>query len=610
MYKKMTYKRFFRKAALGCAALLLSAALAASPLSLTGAAPSTLFSYAEEAEEPHEPLQDEYNYAEVFLNGERTGYQACTLKGSVYIKLDDFEEIAPRGSWTIDRAASRIIFEPAHMELMIAGDYVSSFIQENAGSCYAPLKNIPFGEGYSLCVNLNLMSGLTGLSFSTDGGSGIPNSEPTDINEVYIEDGNEDGLARIDGDVPAAGSVAEGSGENLELKDGDLVRVLGYTASFCKVETMSGEICYVAKDAVKRSEGGEREYDFVFSAKNSKPFSDKFNLVWEQVSASGISPLPPDETGGIDVVAPMWHYGRLNGDGAISSYEDRGFVDLAHERGFRVWATFKNNVSDNNAWQTYTSGLLADPAMRDKMTAQLLFYAALYDLDGINIDFEFLQNSDRDGLTAFIETLSDYCGEMGITLSIDTLINEDYNKMYDYERLGALVDYLMVMTYDHHYNGSLYAGSVSPQGWYTSEVEELLEMVPADKLVMGMPFYTRLYPVNEQGQNLGVISGSGERVYTYGMEKIREIVGKTGVTPEWLSEDGQYFLEYVTAEGVRKVCWLEDSRSIANRLSYVYYYDLAGSCCWAYGLEEEGIFDVFEAIYRDGVSPGAFADPY
>ena len=590
--KKLLYAT---AAALLCALIVLSAAL------LPGGKASAA-------------LQDEYNYAKVYFNGRETDITACTLKGSVYLKVADFNRLAGSGAYTISEKDMKVYLEPAEMDLYIVDDVTTRFIKNNAGRCYFVLKSIPFNgsTSYEPCVSLNVMSQFCGLSFTTDGSDGLSNSEKTDITEVYISSGSSDSLARINEDTWAAGSVVDGEGNNFILEKGELVTLLSESRSFYRVETMSGEVCYVSKDSVALNAEDDREYDFVYSAKSKRAFRDKFNLVWQTVSGTGVSDLPPDETGGIDVVAPMWYYQQVESGGNITNYGDKGFVELAHARGFKVWSTFKNNVSDNSRWQSYTTSVLESEELRNKTIAQYLFYAAIYGVDGVNIDFEYLTNANRDYLTAFMETLGYYADRMGLQLSIDTLINESYNKMYDYEALADIVDYLMVMTYDYHYNGSLYAGSVSPQSWYTAEVEELLELVPSDKLVMGIPFYCRIYSVDDKGYNLAL--SSSEIVLTYGMQKMRETVIKinntSGEVPEWSHSDGQFYLEYMTATGVRKCVWLENERSIANRLSYVYHYDLAGSCCWKYGLEEEGVYDVFEAIYKDGVSPGAYSGEY
>jgi len=195
-----------------------------------------------------------------------------------------------------------------------------------------------------------------------------------------------------------------------------------------------------------------------------------------------------------------------------------------------------------------------------------------------------------------------YSSRLGLTLSVDVMVPKSWNqKVYDYKAIGENCDYVCVMTYDEHYSGSTYAGSVSSQSFYTEAMETMLGFVPAEKIVMGIPFYTRVWTVDSSGRKLSS--------YATTMMTARKLVNENYLTPDWLVDTGQYYVEYIDS-GSNKRIWLEDARSIANRLSYVYYYKLAGSCCWAYGQQESGILDVFRAIYKDGEAPGAYADPY
>ncbi|MDD2295458.1 MAG: glycosyl hydrolase family 18 protein, partial [Eubacteriales bacterium] len=270
------------------------------------------------------------------------------------------------------------------------------------------------------------------------------------------------------------------------------------------------------------------------------------------------------------------------------------------ENGAYVWATITNNMSLAGS-TNYTTKVLADTALRNKTIAQYLFYACLYEVDGINIDYEDVKDADRNNLTAFVREMRKHTEKLGLTLSIDTLIPKPWTVEYDYAALGKAVDYIAVMTYDEHYATSPSAGSVSSLPWADKAIQDLLTYVEGRKILMGIPLYARLWTVAPTGKP------AGNRAVT--MTAARELVQSKGLTPLWLSETGQYYAEYANGSNTDKI-WLEDPRSIAGRLALVYTYGLAGSACWQYSQGEDAVWDVFEAVFKRGVSPGAFNDPY
>lgn len=550
----------------------------------------------------HAAMLDEYNFADIYYNGKLISSKACTIKGNVYIEIDTLEELGDCSAFEIDRDEAKIFIWPEKLDAQFGDSVTTAFIQKNAGRCYIPFKNIQ-GKAY---VSLNLIQQLAKLSFKTNSAGKLLNTSYTDISRVDISSykSNDIGKVRTE-NSQAAACLYSDNGENLTLTKESIAYILGETVSMYKIQTVEGRECYISKNDFSALQSGETIPDLLFVAGNKKHSNSKFNLVWQNISNSGVSPLPPDANEGIDVISPVWFSQEVNGDGNVNNNGDKGYVELAHERGFKVWATINNSMTTPGS-TNYTTKVLADSTLRDKTIAQYLFYACLYGVDGINVDYEDLSSQDtakiKTNFAAFVSRMSEYTNRLGLTLSVDVMVPKSWNlKLYDYSELAKAADYICVMSYDEHYSGSTYAGSVSSREFYTEAMEIALKYVPADKLVMGIPFYTRVWTVEENGRKISSYAAS--------MKTARKIMDEKKLEPEWLVDIGQYYVEY-TENGELKRIWLEDKRSIANRLSYVYYYKIAGSCCWAYGQQEDGILDVFKAIYKDGAAPGSFNDPY
>jgi spore germination protein YaaH len=223
--------------------------------------------------------------------------------------------------------------------------------------------------------------------------------------------------------------------------------------------------------------------------------------------------------------------------------------------------------------------------------------AIQYDLDGINLDFEELSGSVGDAYIQFVRELSLKCKANGIILSVDNYVPSEYTTFYNRSEQAVFADYVIVMAYDEHYAGSD-EGSVSSIGFVTSGVENTLKEVPANQIILGLPFYTRVWqetPKDTDGDD--VESASDDYVpYTLtstavGMNEADTLVTENGAQKEWNDECGQYYAEY-TAGGDTFKIWLEEETSLEEKLKVMQANSLAGVSFWKLGLERETAWDV------------------
>ncbi|HHY96193.1 MAG TPA: glycosyl hydrolase, partial [Firmicutes bacterium] len=153
-------------------------------------------------------------------------------------------------------------------------------------------------------------------------------------------------------------------------------------------------------------------------------------------------------------------------------------------------------------------------------------------------------------------------------------------------------DYLAVMTYDEHYAGSPRAGSVASLPWVEKGIQGLLGEVPAQRLLLGIPFYTRLW--KEEKSPEGRIKVSSRAL---GMADAEAAVAAAGAVPVYDAKSGQDYAEW-TQEGATYRIWLENERSLQSRVQLVHRYGLAGVACWRRGFEREDIWPFMAAHLR------------
>lgn len=315
---------------------------------------------------------------------------------------------------------------------------------------------------------------------------------------------------------------------------------------------------------------------------------EKISVVWQYVK-SLTEPAPEKKNDGIDVLCPTWFHLTVEGGGAVENHGDLGYTQTAHENGYMVWATITNNMATKGS-TNFTAKCFANTDLLYRSVAQYIFLATLYAVDGINIDYEDVRDSDAKGLTAFTSLLRNYTERQGLNLSIDTLIPAEWTVEYDRASLAEYVDYIAVMTYDEHYAGSKEAGSIASLPWVEEAVKACLKDVPAEKLLLGVPLYTRQWVTDENGRVL--------KQTALTMNSAADLVKKQNLTAEWKADVKQNYVSWKEDGNLNQI-WLEDERSVANRLRLVQKYDLAGSASWQRSLASEDIWKVYGHMLKD-----------
>jgi len=387
-----------------------------------------------------------------------------------------------------------------------------------------------------------------------------------------------------------------------ELAAGVVVDVLGESDKWYRVLTADGIAGYLPKESVELTQVRKASLDRPAPAGQQapwKPLGQKINLVWEQVAnrnpnVAGIAVMP-----GVNVVSPTW-FELKDVQGTLLNKADPAYVKWAHQRGYQVWGLVTNGFNPD-----WTKSVLSSYDKRDKLIVQLIHYANLYDLDGINIDFENVYVDEKPKLVQFVREMTPYLHEQGLTVSIDVTIKstaETWSMFLDRAALARVVDYMAVMTYDEHWASSPVAGSVASLPWVENGLQGVLEEVPHQKLLLGVPFYTRLWTESKQAD--GSIKVTSKAL---SMPTALAWIKERQLTPKLDEASGQNYVQYTDPkDGNTYKMWLEDVTSMEKRVALVHKYNLAGVASWRRGYE---VPEIWEAV-ADGLdSQQAKASP-
>lgn len=243
--------------------------------------------------------------------------------------------------------------------------------------------------------------------------------------------------------------------------------------------------------------------------------------------------------------------------------------------------------------------LLSDPSQRSTHVAALVNLVMDNGYDGIDLDYEHFAVTDdaelilsnRAGFNAFVTELCEQLAALNrlcvvtVMARTDDALQASYRPelgvgVFDYETLGAAVDRLRVMAYDHHYpSGS--PGSVAGYHWVEDVIHYTVARVDPWKVELGVASY---------GYDWGS-SGATSRT-TEGMQAF---ASSLGVTPAWSSTEREMTFSYVSS-GVRHTVWFEDARSLGERVKLAADHCLAGVSMWTTGGADSAMWDALEHL--------------
>lgn len=378
-----------------------------------------------------------------------------------------------------------------------------------------------------------------------------------------------------------------------DVKEKDQLCVLEVGDNWTKVMTNDGVVGYVQGKRLSGTTEDTRSSDYepeVF-AHITKDF--EICMAWHQMTTRAVNSDVASvlaSTKGINVISPTWFYLNDN-NGGIADLGSTDYVNYCHSQGVEVWALV-SNLENSDVDTTY---VLTHTSTRQNLVNQIVSVAIQYNLDGINLDFEALNREEvGDAYIQFVRELSIKCENNGIVLSIDNYVPTSYTSFYNRSEQANFADYVVIMGYDEHYAGSD-EGSVSSLGWVRQGVIDTLAEVPANQVILGMPFYTRVWaltPDEEAGDNddidANILYSVSSQVY--GMRSANNLLANYGVEKQWLEDSGQNYAEF-ESEGITYKVWLEDSASAEARLKLMDEYELAGASFWKLGFETSDVWD-------------------
>lgn len=221
------------------------------------------------------------------------------------------------------------------------------------------------------------------------------------------------------------------------------------------------------------------------------------------------------------------------------------------------------------------------------MIENLMDLVEEYNLDGVNVDFENMNESDKDVYSRFLIELAPRLKKIGKTLSVDVTApdgSETWSLCFDRNTIANVADYIVFMAYDQYGTNSNKAGTTAGYNWVEANVKKFLgqEDVDPEKIILGIPLYMRLWEEEEDGT---------AKPEVVNMKDMFDVLPENQVAT-WDEELKQYYVEY-EEDGKTYKMWVENEKSVGEKINLANQYNLAGIAFWEKDRETNDEFWTF-----------------
>lgn len=410
-----------------------------------------------------------------------------------------------------------------------------------------------------------------------------------DVDLEYIQDTNTIIIDSLDRKQEVANTTKETklkykpqtlSGTLEKLEANEQVVYIEETNNWVKVRSKDGTIGYIKKEDLGNVEVEREAKEYIDKVEG------KVNLVWDYYSEYAKAPDRMGETmDGVNVVSPSFFSLERESNGEIyDNAKDDGaeYIEWAHNNNYQIWAMFSNNSLKDT-----TSQILNDYEKRETMIENLMDLVEEYNLDGVNIDFENMNESDKDVYSRFLIELAPRLKKIGKTLSVDVTApdgSETWSLCFDRNTIANVADYIVFMAYDQYGTSSNKAGTTAGYNWVEANIKKFLgqEDVNPEKIILGIPLYMRLWEEEDDGTaNSEVVN----------MRDMFDVLPENQVAT-WDEELKQYYVEY-EENGKKYKMWVENEKSVGEKINLANQYNLAGIAFWEKDRETNDDFWTF-----------------
>lgn len=267
---------------------------------------------------------------------------------------------------------------------------------------------------------------------------------------------------------------------------------------------------------------------------------------------------------------------QVRPDGSLTTINDTPLIEAARRANVAPMMVITNIEEGASFSSVLANSILTNEQVQNTLIENVISVLQSKNYFGLDVDFEYIYPEDRENYNNFMRKLSSRLRALGYTLTValaPKLSADQTGLLYeahDYPVQGALVDHVILMTYEWGYTYGP-AMAVSPANMVARVLDYAVTAIPSEKILMGMPNYGYDW-------TLPFVQGTAARTVTNtgAVQQALEV----GARIRYDTTAQAPFYNYYDSERKRHEVWFDDARSVQARLRLVDEYNLGGVSYW------------------------------
>jgi peptidoglycan-N-acetylglucosamine deacetylase len=282
----------------------------------------------------------------------------------------------------------------------------------------------------------------------------------------------------------------------------------------------------------------------------------------------------------LNMVLPEWFFLDPNADTLYATVDQKA-LDIMAKAGVKVLPLLTNNFKGVFRGDV-VHRILNNPEKRNRLIQDIIKYLEFYKLDGINIDFEDLQEKKNEVLVQFQKSLYEKMHTRGLLVSQDV---QPFNQDYNFKELSAYNDYVILMAYDQFSDGTG-PGPICHQKWIEGAVDDAIKKIPSEKLILALAGFGYDWKLDENDKVVSVAPIS----YQDALTLARSYDGKI----KFDNDSYNLHFTYDGEDGAPHQVQFTDAATTFNSMRFAEESGLSGVALWRLGNEDTRMWDFFD----------------
>ncbi len=283
--------------------------------------------------------------------------------------------------------------------------------------------------------------------------------------------------------------------------------------------------------------------------------------------------------GKLNMVVPEWFFIDPNTD-TLQPNIDFDALKLMQANHVRI-VPLINNIASAGSNEGFDGAMLHrilhNTAKRERLISDISKYINQYQLQGINIDFEEIEEKGDEVLVAFQQDLYAKLHPQGLLVTQDVMpANEDFNL----KSLSAFNDYIFLMAYDEHYSSSI-PGSISSQKWIEKQMDGSAQGIPSEKLILCLAGYGYDWPAGDEAATVTC----EEALATAKQYKAHVIFDNDTYNCHY---------QYTGIDGLQHQVYFTDAAANFNAVRFADEFGSGGTALWRLGSEDPRLWSFYD----------------